>query len=175
MASSCSDSINKKVFSVQITVDGVLCFYEEFASKEDGTSVEPLLVTGLLSAMAALVREITHKGVLRKIESPPVKFFASQAVETPQVIVSMFTDINFPDYLCDIILGDISQFFLEKYVGSLVSWTGENLTMELSPHLKKIVNVDIEKYSGRQPVKAEGPGNSEMNRSVRNSNATAGP
>jgi hypothetical protein len=164
MTSSCNDLMNKKVFSVQITVDGVLCFYEEFAGKEDGTSIEPLLVTGLLSAMAALVREITKKGVLRKIESPPVKFFASQAVETPQVIVSMFTDINFPDYLCDIILGDISQFFLEKYVGSLVSWTGENLTMELSPHLKRIVNGDIEKYSGGQPAKPEGTGNPAASR-----------
>nr|MDO8134791.1 hypothetical protein [Candidatus Njordarchaeum guaymaensis] len=174
MASSSDNSMKKKVHSVQITVDGVLCYYEDFGGKEEGPVAEPLLVTGLLSAMAALVREITKKGVLRKIESPPVKFFASQAVETPQVIISMFTDISFPDYLCDIVLGDISEFFLEKYVGCLVSWTGENLTMELSPYMRKIVEEDIAKYSGGQPVEAEGAKNPAISRSVQNSRATTG-
>jgi len=174
MASSSDDLMRNKVYSVQITVDGVLCCYEDFGGKDEGPVAEPLLVTGLLSAMAALVREITKKGVLRKIESPPVKFFASQAVETPQVIISMFTDISFPDYLCDIILEDISQFFLEKYVGCLVSWTGENLTMELSPHMRKIVKEDIEKYSGRGSVEAEGAKSPAISRSVQNSSATTG-
>lgn len=174
MASSSDDSMRRKVFSVQITVDGVLCYYEDFSGKEDGPLAEPLLVTGLLSAMAALVREITKKGVLRKIESPPVKFFASQAVETPQVIVSMFTDIDFPDYLCDIVLGDISQFFLEKYVGCLISWTGENLTMELSPHLRRIVQEDIEKYSGRELMELEDSKNPTLSRPVQRSQATPG-
>jgi hypothetical protein len=140
----------KKVHSIQITVDGVLCYYEDLGGVEEGHVSEPLLVTGLLSAMAALVREITRKGVLRKIESPPVKFYALQAMETPQVIVSMFTDISFPDYLCDIVLGEISQFFLEKYVGTLISWTGENLTMELSPYIRKIMVEYLDKYSVKQ-------------------------
>ena len=144
------DSMMNKVHSIQITVDGVLCYYEDFGGSEEGHVSEPLLVTGLLSAMAALVREITKKGVLRKIESPPVKFYALQAMETPQVIISMFTDMSFPDYLCDIVLGEIAQFFLEKYVGSLISWTGENLTMELSPHIKRIITEDVDKYSAKE-------------------------
>jgi hypothetical protein len=150
MAPILEDSMMKKVHSIQITVDGVLCYYEDFGGSEDGHVSEPLLVTGLLSAMAALVREITKKGVLRKIESPPVKFYALQAMETPQIIISLFTDIVFPDYLCDIVLGEIAQFFLERYVGSLISWTGENLTMELSPHIKKIITEDVDKYSSKE-------------------------
>lgn len=155
MASTASDSMTKKIHSVQITVDGVLCYYEDFGGSEEGHMAEPLLVTGLLSAMAALVREITKKGVLRKIESPPVKFFALQAMETPQVIISMFTDIVFPDYLCDIVLGEVSEFFLEKYVGTLISWTGENLTMALSPHIKKIVTEGVDKYTAKEMDEGE--------------------
>jgi hypothetical protein len=150
MAPILDDSMMKKVHSIQITVDGVLCYYEDFGGSEEGHVSEPLLVTGLLSAMAALVREITKKGVLRKIESPPVKFYALQAMETPQVIISLFTDMSFPDYLCDIVLGEIAQFFLEKYVGTLVSWTGENLTMELSPYIKKIIAEDVKEYSAKE-------------------------
>jgi hypothetical protein len=155
MAPLIDDSMMKKVHSIQITVDGVLCYYEDFGGSEEGHVSEPLLVTGLLSAMAALVREITKKGVLRKIESPPVKFYALQAMETPQVIISLFTDMSFPDYLCDIVLGEIAQFFLEKYVGSLVSWTGENLTMEISPYIKKIIAEDIDKYSAKEMIEGE--------------------
>jgi hypothetical protein len=155
MAAPSDASMMKKVISIQITVDGVLCYYEDLAGAEEGHVSEPLLVTGLLSAMAALVREITRKGVLRKIESPPVKFYALQAMETPQVIVSMFTDISFPDYLCDIVLGEISEFFLEKYVGTLISWTGENLTMELSPHIRRIIAEDLDKYSVKQDSVSE--------------------
>jgi hypothetical protein len=155
MAPILDDSMMKKVYSIQITVDGVLCYYEDFGGSEEGHVSEPLLVTGLLSAMAALVREITKKGVLRKIESPPVKFYALQAMEAPQVIISLFTDISFPDYLCDIVLGEISQFFLERYVGALVSWTGENLTMELSPHIKKIIAEDVKEYSTKEISKDE--------------------
>jgi hypothetical protein len=147
--------VRKKVHSMQITIDGTLCYYEDFSSIEGGPMNEPLLVTGLICAMAALVREITNKGVLRKIESPPVKFYALQTMETPQIILSMFTDVAFPDYLCDIILSEISQFFLEKYVGTVVSWSGENLTPELSPHIRKVIDDDCEKYSVSQQLQAE--------------------
>jgi hypothetical protein len=58
--------------------------------------------------------------------------------------------MSFPDYLCDIVLGEIAQFFLEKYVGTLVSWTGENLTMELSPYIKKIIAEDVKEYSAKE-------------------------
>ncbi|WXG45119.1 MAG: hypothetical protein WED05_00025 [Candidatus Atabeyarchaeum deiterrae] len=148
---SFGNTVDDKMYSTQITVDGVLCYYDDYRNNAEGCPPEPLLVTGLLSAMAALVREITSQGLLRKIESPPVKFFALQIMETPQVIVSMFTDISFPDYLCDIILGDISQFFLEKYVGSLTDWSGENLTEKLSPHIRKMIEEDVQKYSTVQP------------------------
>jgi hypothetical protein len=158
MASPEYSSMRRKVYSMQITIDGILCYYEDFSSIEEGHVKEPLLVTGLLSAMAALVREITQKGVLRKIESPPVKFFALQTMETPQIILSMFTDVTFPDYLCDIILGEISQFFLEKYIGSLISWTGQNLTAELSTDIRKIIDEDCEKYSVGQQLPGERAG-----------------
>jgi hypothetical protein len=158
MASPQYSLVRRKVYSMQITIDGILCYYEDFSGIEEGHVSEPLLVTGLLSAMAALVREITQKGVLRKIESPPVKFFALQTMETPQIILSMFTDVTFPDYLCDIILGEISQFFLEKYIGSLISWTGQNLTSELSADIRKIIDEDCEKYSAEQQVQDERTG-----------------
>lgn len=158
MASPEYSSMRKKVYSMQITIDGILCYYEDFSGIEEGHVSEPLLVTGLLSAMAALVREITRKGVLRKIESPPVKFFALQTMETPQIILSMFTDITFPDYLCDIILGEISQFFLERYITSLISWTGQNLTAELSADIGKIIDEDCEKYSVGQQLQEERTG-----------------
>jgi hypothetical protein len=155
MESVNNNDVRKKVYSMQITIDGTLCYYEDFGESEMGRMREPLLITGLICAMAALVREITKKGVLRKIESPPVKFYALQTMETPQIILSMFTDLSFPDYLCDIILSDISQFFLEKYVGAVISWTGENLTSELSPHIKKVIDDDCEKYSVRQQLQDE--------------------
>ncbi len=150
--------MRKKVYSMQITIDGTLCYYEDFSGIEEEHVSEPLLVTGLLSAMAALVREITKKGVLRKIESPPVKFFALQTMETPQIILSMFTDVTFPDYLCDIILGEISQFFLERYISSLISWNGQNLTAELSADIRKIIDEDCEKYSVGQQLQEDSTG-----------------
>ncbi len=155
MDSTTNDLIKKKVYSMQITIDGTLCYYEDFSTFEGGRMNEPLLVTGLLCAMAALVREITKKGVLRKIESPPVKFYALQTMETPQIILSMFTDVEFPDYLCDIILSEISQFFLEKYVGTVISWSGENLTSELSPYIRKVIDDDCEMYSVGQQLQEE--------------------
>jgi hypothetical protein len=155
MASTNDNSMRKKVYSMQITIDGTLCYYEDFSDFEGGHMNEPLLVTGLLCAMAALVREITKKGVLRKIESPPVKFYALQTMETPQIILSMFTDVTFPDYICDIILSEISQYFLEKYIGTVISWAGENLTSELSPRIRKTIDEDCEKYSMRQQLQEE--------------------
>ena len=155
MDSASENLMRKKVYSMQITIDGTLCYYEDFSNFEGERMNEPLLVTGLLCAMAALVREITKKGVLRKIESPPVKFYALQTMETPQVILSMFTDVNFPDYLCDIILSEISQFFLEKYMGTVVSWSGENLTSELSPFIRKVIDDDCEMYSVGQQIQGE--------------------
>jgi hypothetical protein len=152
MAPTNDNAMRRKVYSMQITIDGTLCYYEDFSDFEGGHMSEPLLVTGLLCAMAALVREITKKGVLRKIESPPVKFYALQTMETPQIILSMFTDVTFPDYLCDIILSEISQFFLEKYIGDVISWTGENLTSELSPNIRKTIDNDCEKYSVSQQL-----------------------
>jgi hypothetical protein len=162
MASTNDNPMRKKVYSMQITIDGTLCYYEDFSNFEGGKMNEPLLVTGLICAMAALVREITKKGVLRKIESPPVKFYALQTMETPQIILSMFTDVDFPDYLCDIILSEISQFFLEKYVGTVISWTGENLTSELSPHIRKVLDDDCEKYSVSQQLQAERMGEEDI-------------
>jgi hypothetical protein len=143
MASLFVNSAGKKVYSIQITVDSVPCYYEDLGNKEGGFVSEPLLVAGLLTAVAALVREITKQGVLRKIESPPVKFFALQVMESPQVIISMFTDNDFPDYSCDIILGEIAEFFLDRYVRTMISWSGENLTMELSPYVKKIIQQSL--------------------------------
>jgi hypothetical protein len=143
MASLFVNTAGKKVYSIQITVDSVPCYYEDVGSKEGGFEGEPVLITGLLGAVATMVREITKKGVLRKIESPPVKFFVRQVMESPQVITSMFTDIDFPDHLCDIILGGISEFFLDRYAGAMVSWSGANLTLELSPYIKKIIQQSL--------------------------------
>jgi hypothetical protein len=143
MASLFVNTAGKKVYSIQITVDSVPCYYEDLGNKEGEFVSEPLLVTGLLTAVAALVREITKQGVLRKIESPPVKFFALQVMESPQVIISIFTDIDFPDHSCDIILGEIAEFFLDRYVRTMISWSGENLTMELSPYVKKIIQQSL--------------------------------
>jgi hypothetical protein len=143
MASLFANTAGKKVYSIQIAVDGVPCYYEDLGNKEGGFVSEPLLVTGLLSAVAALMREITKQGALRKIESPPVKFFAQQVMESPQVIISMFTDIDFPDHLCDTILGETAEFFLDRYVRTMISWSGENLTMQLSPYVKKIIQQSL--------------------------------
>jgi hypothetical protein len=143
MASPFVNTAGKKMYSIHITVDSVPCYYEDLGNKEGGFVSEPVLVTGLLGAIATMVREITRNGVLRKIESPPVKFFVRQVMESPQVIMSMFTDIDFPDHLCDIILGEIAEFFLDRYAGTMISWSGRNLTIELSPYVKKIIQQSL--------------------------------
>lgn len=148
------------ISNVYITVDGVAVFHVKFS----GESVEPNLVTGFLSAIAAFAREFSKEAVLKTISVPPLKIVALQVMEEPQVIVCIIVDERFSIMAAEEILQGVTKVFLDKHLQDLTDLKGVDLTSELREEVQEAIlsslRLVVDRLSvtemGGEPARKEG-------------------
>jgi hypothetical protein len=113
-----------EIHNVYIIIDGVVVFHRIYGSIDR----DPALVSGFLGAVAELSREITGQGVLRSIEMPPVKIGAMQVMESPQVLIAVAASQNFPEFLMNKVLTNISLAFLNKFADKILDLGIKDIT-----------------------------------------------
>lgn len=113
-----------EMHGVYIIVDGVVVFYRPYISVDK----DPALVSGFLSAITALSRELSGRVLLKSIEMPPVKISVMQVMESPQVLVALVTSQNFPEHALNKVLNNISVVFLNKFADRILNIGMKDLT-----------------------------------------------
>jgi hypothetical protein len=132
-------------------VDGSVIFHRSY----EKSAKEPALVSGFIGAIASFAREITTSGVLKKVLIPPVKFMASQIMESPQVIVAILVSEKFPDDLSEKLLQSISELILTKYIGIVIDSKGEDLTDKVSDEVHQSVLQTIRQYIESRTIRSK--------------------
>ena len=115
------------ISDVYVEVDGASVFHVRYW----GQAVEPNLVTGFLSAIASFARAVSNQAVLKTVSIPPLKIFALQVMEQPQVIVCIIADESFPVLAAEEVLQAVAKVFLDRHSQDVTDLKGTDLTSEL--------------------------------------------